>query len=65
MTGSDDSWETPTTTHTYYRNIRLYGGNAASNLTGQVVNAADRATYFRMTTPLLWLATIGLAAMLL
>ncbi|KAG6874478.1 hypothetical protein C0995_010388 [Termitomyces sp. Mi166 len=61
--GSDSSWETPTTTHTYYRNIRLYGGSAASNLTGKVVSAADRTVSFRMTTPLLCLAAIGWAAM--
>ncbi|KAG6880321.1 hypothetical protein C0992_011070 [Termitomyces sp. T32_za158] len=61
--GSDDSWETPTTTHTYYRNIRLYGGSAASNLTGQVVSAADRTAYLQLSTPLLCL--IGWATMLL
>lgn len=42
--GSDASWATPVTTHTYYRNIRLWGSTAASNLTGQpVVNDATRS----------------------
>ncbi|KAG6811899.1 hypothetical protein H0H92_005357 [Tricholoma furcatifolium] len=40
--GSDKSWATPNTTHSYYRNIILYGSNSASNLTGNVVNGADR-----------------------
>jgi len=41
--GSDDSWATPETTHTYYRNIRMWAGTAASNLTGQPVgNTASR-----------------------
>ncbi|KAF4598635.1 hypothetical protein EYR38_007041 [Pleurotus pulmonarius] len=38
--GGDDSWATPQTTHTYYRNIRMWGGSQPSNLTGQTVNAA-------------------------
>ncbi|KAG6900758.1 hypothetical protein C0993_002182 [Termitomyces sp. T159_Od127] len=63
--GSDDSWGTPTTTHTYFRNIRLHGGNTASNLTGQVVSAADRTAYFQMSILLLCLVTIGWVIMLL
>ncbi|KAG9221131.1 hypothetical protein CCMSSC00406_0005430 [Pleurotus cornucopiae] len=38
--GGDNSWATPQTTHTYYRNIRMWGGSQPSNLTGQTVNAA-------------------------
>ncbi|KAF8798713.1 polysaccharide lyase family 14 protein [Phlegmacium glaucopus] len=37
--GSDASWSTPVTTHTYFRNIQLWGSSAASNLTGQLVNS--------------------------
>ena len=37
--GSDASWSTPSTTHTYFRNIRLWGSSAASNLTGQLVHS--------------------------
>lgn len=29
--GSDDTWATPGTTHTYYRNIQLWGGVSPSN----------------------------------
>lgn len=36
--GSDTSWATPVTTHTYFRNVRLWGSNAPSNLTGALVN---------------------------
>lgn len=43
LPGSDDSWATPATTHTYFRNIRLWGATAPSNLTGkQVKSAATR-----------------------
>ncbi|KAG6917310.1 hypothetical protein DXG01_002968 [Tephrocybe rancida] len=56
--GSDDSWKTPTETHTYFRNIRLYAGSAASNLTGKAVSAADRTTT-TIATPLLLLIVIG------
>lgn len=38
--GSDDSWATPETTHTYYRNIQMWATTAPSNLTGQVVKSA-------------------------
>jgi hypothetical protein len=38
--GSDTSWATPVTTHTYFRNFRLWGSSAASNLTGQAVKSA-------------------------
>jgi hypothetical protein len=37
--GSDDSWATPNTTHTYFRNFELYGGTNPSTLTGATVNA--------------------------
>lgn len=36
--GSDQTYATPQTTHTYFRNLRLWGGSAASTLTG-VTNA--------------------------
>ncbi|KAJ3989088.1 polysaccharide lyase family 14 protein [Lentinula detonsa] len=36
--GSDDTWATPTTTHTYYRNIQLWGGANPAN--GTTVNSA-------------------------
>ncbi|KAF7792392.1 hypothetical protein EIP86_003429 [Pleurotus ostreatoroseus] len=38
--GDNSSWATPQTTHTYFRNIQLWGSSAASNLTGQTVSAA-------------------------
>lgn len=35
--GSDDSWATPKDTYTYYRNIQLWGSQAASTLSGDKV----------------------------
>ncbi|KAF7321304.1 Iron hydrogenase [Mycena kentingensis (nom. inval.)] len=32
--GADDSWATPNTVHTYFRNIELWAGSNPSNLTG-------------------------------
>ncbi|KAF7782557.1 CAZyme family PL14 [Agaricus bisporus var. burnettii] len=42
--GSDKSWATPDTTHTYYRNIALWGSSAPSNLTGDPVRSAASLT---------------------
>ncbi|TRM70051.1 polysaccharide lyase family 14 protein [Schizophyllum amplum] len=39
--GSDESWATPNTTHTYFRNMRMWGSVEASNSTGSV-NRASR-----------------------
>ncbi|KAF8200808.1 polysaccharide lyase family 14 protein [Pholiota molesta] len=38
--GSDTSWATPVTTHTYFRNVQLWGSSASSNMTGQLVSEA-------------------------
>ncbi|KAI0344842.1 hypothetical protein BDW22DRAFT_1412531 [Trametopsis cervina] len=38
--GSDSSWATPQTVHTYFRNIQLFGSSAPSNLTGPTVSGA-------------------------
>jgi len=38
--GEDESWATPNTTHTYFRNFQLWGSNSPSNLTGPSVNWA-------------------------
>jgi len=32
--GNDDSWATPTTQNTYFRNFQLFAGNSPSNVTG-------------------------------
>jgi hypothetical protein len=40
--GNDDSWSAPNTTHSYFRNFRLWGSSAPSNLAGSVVSAAGR-----------------------
>lgn len=40
--GSDNSWSPPSTTHSYFRNFRLWGSSAPSNLTGSTVSAAGR-----------------------
>ncbi|KAG6837734.1 hypothetical protein H0H93_003536 [Arthromyces matolae] len=61
--GSDSSWEPSETTHTYFRNIQLYGGSAASNLTGSVVSAADRSLPLQLA-PLLSIAAIYTAVLL-
>ena len=37
--GSDDTWATPQTVHTYFRNIQMWGGALPSNLTGSKVSA--------------------------
>ncbi|KAJ6499909.1 polysaccharide lyase family 14 protein [Mycena vitilis] len=36
--GSDSSWSTPDTTHTYFRNMELWGSNKPSTLTGSKVS---------------------------
>ncbi|KAF9012327.1 hypothetical protein BDQ17DRAFT_1343694 [Cyathus striatus] len=36
--GSDDSWATPETVHTYFRNVQLWGSSSPSNLTGSSVS---------------------------
>ncbi|KAL0247286.1 hypothetical protein I308_104322 [Cryptococcus tetragattii IND107] len=38
--GDDSSWATPTQQFTYYKNIQLYGGVGASNLTGAAASSA-------------------------
>ncbi|CAK5281531.1 unnamed protein product [Mycena citricolor] len=38
--GSDSSWSTPTTTHTYFRNFQLFGGYNPSTLTGATVKSS-------------------------
>ncbi|KJA19914.1 polysaccharide lyase family 14 protein [Hypholoma sublateritium FD-334 SS-4] len=38
--GSDTSWATPVTTHTFFRNVQLWGSSSPSNLTGSLVNNA-------------------------
>ncbi|GLB37057.1 hypothetical protein LshimejAT787_0401080 [Lyophyllum shimeji] len=62
--GSDSSWATPKTVHSYYRNIRLWGGSAPSNLTGQVVSAAGHVVVPGLGVHLLSLAVGGAIAAL-
>ncbi|KAJ7703182.1 hypothetical protein B0H17DRAFT_1042098 [Mycena rosella] len=38
--GSDSSWSTPNTTHTYFRNMQLWGGSNPSTLTGSKVTSS-------------------------
>ncbi|KAJ8463817.1 hypothetical protein ONZ45_g17452 [Pleurotus djamor] len=56
--GSDSSWATPVTTHTYYRNITLWGGGQPSNLTGQVVSAAHRQIILPSIIPTVCIASL-------
>ncbi|KAJ7170542.1 hypothetical protein C8R43DRAFT_979784 [Mycena crocata] len=40
--GSDSSWATPTATHTYFRNMELWGGFTPSVLTGAKVSSSGK-----------------------
>lgn len=40
--GNDNTWSAPSTTHSYFRNFRLWGSSAPSNLTGSTVSAGGR-----------------------
>ncbi|ELU42466.1 hypothetical protein AG1IA_03486 [Rhizoctonia solani AG-1 IA] len=40
-TGEDSSWASPKEQHTYFRNIRMWGSDAPSNMTGNRINAAS------------------------
>ncbi|OXH28160.1 alginate lyase [Cryptococcus neoformans] len=42
--GDDSDWATPTQQFTYYKNIQLYGGVGASNLTGAAASSAGHKT---------------------
>ncbi|KAJ3528338.1 hypothetical protein NM688_g8012 [Phlebia brevispora] len=42
--GDNSSWATPQTTHTYFRNIQLWGSSATSNLTGPTVSGASQTS---------------------
>ncbi|KAJ4483411.1 hypothetical protein J3R30DRAFT_3284673 [Lentinula aciculospora] len=59
--GSDDAWATPTTTHTYYRDIQLWGSADPAN--GTAVNSTvNLATIIKPTNSLLILVSILAAA---
>lgn len=58
--GSDTSWATPVTTHTYFRNVQLWGSSAPSNLTGQLVN--DAPTTIKSSPMALVLAFLAVVA---
>ncbi|KAK0212679.1 polysaccharide lyase family 14 protein [Desarmillaria ectypa] len=52
--GSDDSWATPSATHTYFRNITMWGGSNPSNLTGaEITSAASSSWILQLWTTLL------------
>ncbi|KAF8893325.1 polysaccharide lyase family 14 protein [Infundibulicybe gibba] len=59
--GSDPSWSTPTTQHTYFRNLRLWAGSSPSNSTGQPAkNAAKiRTTGIFSTTIVLFITLLS------
>ncbi|KAF4620808.1 hypothetical protein D9613_000690 [Agrocybe pediades] len=57
--GSDTSWATPVTTYTYFRNVRLWGSNAPSNLTGSLVNDGSFNYQSSMTLVLTLLAIVA------
>ncbi|KAL9711869.1 hypothetical protein Ac2012v2_004942 [Leucoagaricus gongylophorus] len=60
--GSDSSWETPVTQHTYYRNIQLWGGSAVSNLTGEQVRSIGFVSlpnpFISLISSFLWILRI-------
>ncbi|KAF8161096.1 polysaccharide lyase family 14 protein [Crassisporium funariophilum] len=62
--GSDASWSTPVTTHTYFRNIQLWGGSKASNLSGQVVRSDAPSNRRAWTTLGLTLLAVVTGSML-
>jgi hypothetical protein len=61
--GNDESWSPPSTTNAYFRNFRLWGSSAPSNLTGSTaVNAATSTHRVLGTT---WMVgVVGLAVVL-
>ncbi|TFK54226.1 polysaccharide lyase family 14 protein [Heliocybe sulcata] len=62
--GSDSSWATPETTHTYFRNFRLWGSTSPSNLTGSKVSAAVRLGGLDSPLQRAWSCLIALAVAL-
>lgn len=62
--GDNSSWATPQTTHTYFRNIQLWGSSAASDLAGATVNSASLISLSTASKCLLTLAA-GLGAVVL
>lgn len=42
--GNDESWATPETVHTYFRNIQLWGSDRPSTLSGPTVSGASQHT---------------------
>ncbi|KAF8906530.1 polysaccharide lyase family 14 protein [Gymnopilus junonius] len=60
--GSDTSWATPVTTHTYFRNVQLWGSNLASNMTGSQVNESP-SSYKSSATLVLTLLAVVIGSM--
>ncbi|KIK98268.1 polysaccharide lyase family 14 protein [Paxillus rubicundulus Ve08.2h10] len=58
--GSDSSWATPETVHTYYRNFQLFGSSSASTLAGATVSGAVRLTAVNG----LWTVALFLASLI-
>ncbi|CAE6517955.1 unnamed protein product [Rhizoctonia solani] len=57
--GEDSSWASPKEQHTYFRNIRMWGSDAPSNMTGNRINAASPvAVAFPVWLPVL----VGMAS---
>ncbi|KAK7687084.1 hypothetical protein QCA50_009584 [Cerrena zonata] len=62
--GNDDSWASPQTVHSYFRNFELWGSSSSSNLTGAKISSASPAaasTEFRS----LLAFTLGVGCVLL
>ncbi|KAB5596045.1 hypothetical protein CTheo_562 [Ceratobasidium theobromae] len=53
--GEDSSWASPKEQHTYFRNIRMWGSDAPSNMTGNKINAATPVTAAAVS---LWLPVL-------
>ncbi|KAG9021939.1 hypothetical protein FS837_006853 [Tulasnella sp. UAMH 9824] len=58
--GNDNTWASPVSQNTYYRNIQLWASTAQSNITGQPVKAFGAATPSRSNS---WWAMSGAAAL--
>ncbi|KAK8854648.1 hypothetical protein IAR55_003387 [Kwoniella newhampshirensis] len=61
--GDDATWATPTDQFTYYRNIQLYAGVGASNLSGAAVSAGERGVVVGSAWGVVVGAALGLIAM--
>jgi len=58
--GDDTTWATPTTTHTYFRNLQVYAADSTSNLTGPTVTSSSSSSSRsdRQSSLVLWIGAL-------